>query len=206
MPPPSSDEPPPLLILTDQPALRLRPLRVEDSPELFAAIDRNRVWLRTWLPWVDASNSVLHALAFIEFVHRERAAGHRLTCGLFFKGRLIGVAGPHSLDRANRSCQIGYWLDQAHTGRGFMTSAVRALIDHAFTALQLHRVEIRAAPGNHASQAICERLGFVREGVLRDAEWLYDHYVDLTVNSLLLPDWRALHADVLAPDDFDDTP
>ncbi len=117
----------------------------------------------------------------------------------------MGVAGPHAIDSANRSCQLGYWLDEAHTGCGLMTSAVRALVAHAFTAMELNRVEIRAAPGNHASQGVCERLGFIREGVLRDAEWLYDHYVDLTVNSLLLREWQTLHAvDAEDTDDAED--
>ncbi|MDF3056977.1 MAG: Ribosomal-protein-serine acetyltransferase [Rariglobus sp.] len=182
---------PTLLLLTDQPSLRLRLLRTEDAGELFALVDRNRAWLRTWLPWLDANTTVAHSLSFIESMRLDHASGDRLACGLFFKGDLIGVAGPHVIDRANRACQMGYWLDEAHTGQGLMTSAVRALIDHAFTTMGLNRVEIRAAPGNDASQAVCERLGFIREGVIRDAEWLYDHYVDLTVNSLLLREWKV---------------
>lgn len=199
-----SDEPA-LLLLTDQPALRLRVLRVDDAPELFDLVDCNRPWLRTWLPWLDTTTTVLHSLAFIEHIRRDQTTGHRFTFGLFFKGKLVGVAGSHLIDHTNRACQIGYWLDEAHTGRGLMTSAVRALLDHAFTTLGLNRVEIRASPGNHASQAVCERLGFIREGVIRDGEWLYDHFVDLTVNSLLLRDWRTLHSDLVATDDLADT-
>ncbi len=185
---------PPLLLLTDQPALRLRLLREADAADLFAVVDRNRAWLRAWLSWIDGTQTVAHSLAFIQWMHGQHADGHRFSCGLFFEGRLVGVAGPHAIDAANRSCQIGYWLDEAHTGRGLMTSAVRALVAHAFTTMDLNRVEIRAAPGNHASQGVCERLGFIREGVMRDAEWLYDHYVDLTLNSLLLREWRTLQA------------
>jgi ribosomal-protein-serine acetyltransferase len=182
---------PALLLLTDRPSLRLRALREEEAAALSALVDRNRVHLRTWLPWIDAHTTVEHSRAFIEAMHIGQAEGRGFACGLFFEGRLVGVAGAHLIDRANRACQIGYWLDEAHCRRGLMTSAVRALIAHAFDTLQLNRVEIRAAPGNYPSQAVCERLGFIREGVVRDAEWLYDHYVDLTVNGLLLRDWRA---------------
>lgn len=189
-----SDEPS-LLLLTDQPALRLRLLREENASELFALVDRNRAWLRAWLPWIDGNTTPHHSLTFIQWMQGRHADGHGFSCGLFFEGRLIGVAGPHVIDSANRACQIGYWLDQAHTGRGLVTSAVRTLVVHAFTIMQLNRVEIRAATGNHASQAVCERLGFIREGVLRDAEWLYDHYVDLTVNSLLAREWQTIQAD-----------
>jgi ribosomal-protein-serine acetyltransferase len=180
---------PTLLLLTDQPALRLRLLREDEAPALFALTDRNRAWLRTWLPWLDTNTAVAHSLSFIQSIRHNHAVSGCFSAGLFFKGQLIGMAGPHAIDRPNRACQIGYWIDQAHSGRGLMTSAVSALVAHAFTGMALNRVEIRAAPGNHASQALCERLGFIREGVTRDAEWLYDHYVDLTVNSLLLREW-----------------
>lgn len=182
---------PSLLLLTDQPALRLRILREDEAPALFALTDRNRAWLRAWLPWLDTTKTVADSLAFIQFIRRDYLATERFSAGLFFKNRLVGMAGPHVLDRANRACQIGYWLDQEHSGRGLMTSAVRALVAHAFTHMNLNRVEIRAATGNHASQAVCDRLGFIREGIIRDAEWLYDHYVDLTVNGLLLREWQA---------------
>jgi ribosomal-protein-serine acetyltransferase len=54
----------------------------------------------------------------------------------------------------------------------------------------LNRIEARVATGNHASQAVCDRAGLKKEGVLREAEWLYDHYVDLTVNSILKSEWE----------------
>lgn len=183
---------PSLLLLTDQPALRLRLLREDDAGDLAALVDRNRAWLRVWLPWLDGNTTPAHSLTFIRWMQTQHADGRGFSCGLFFEGQLVGVAGPHVIDAANRACQIGYWLAEAHTGRGLMTSAVRALVAHAFTVMKLNRVEIRAATGNHASQGVCERLGFIREGVLHDAEWLYDHFVDLTVNRLLLREWQAL--------------
>jgi ribosomal-protein-serine acetyltransferase len=88
---------------------------------------------------------------------------------------------------------IGYWLDAACRGKGVMTEACRAFIDHGFMHIGLHRIDIRCAPANRKSCAIPERLGFVQEGTLRDAEWLYDHYVDLVVYSMLAPDWKKAH-------------
>ncbi len=70
-----------------------------------------------------------------------------------------------------------------------MTRACKAIIDHTFKDLGLHRVEIRCAAENFKSQAIPERLGFAREGVIRQAEWLYDHFEDHVVYGLLAPEW-----------------
>lgn len=74
-----------------------------------------------------------------------------------------------------------------------MTASCTALIEHAFTTWNLNRIAIRCAAGNVRSQAIPQRLGFTREGVQRQAEWLYDHYVDLIYFALLRSDWEASH-------------
>jgi hypothetical protein len=55
--------------------------------------------------------------------------------------------------------------------------------------LNLNRIEIRIAPENQASRAVCTRIQFRHEGILREAEWLGDRFVDLEVYSLLKSDW-----------------
>ena len=69
-----------------------------------------------------------------------------------------------------------------------MTQSCRAVIGHAFTTLGLHRVVIRCAMENQRSRAIPERLGFALEGIERQSQWLYDHFVDLAVYALLQTD------------------
>ena len=86
---------------------------------------------------------------------------------------------------------MGYWLAKSHTARGYMTAAVKALIDDGFKHLELNRIQARVATDNYPSQAVCDRLGLKKEGVLRQAEWLYDHYVDLTMNSVLRSEWTV---------------
>jgi ribosomal-protein-serine acetyltransferase len=83
---------------------------------------------------------------------------------------------------------MGYWLDAAHQGKGIMTAACREMIKHAFQELDLHRVVIACATENLRSRAIPERLGFKLEGVARQSEWLYDHFVDHAIYALLRPD------------------
>jgi ribosomal-protein-serine acetyltransferase len=69
-----------------------------------------------------------------------------------------------------------------------MTRAVRAVVEHAFKDLGLHRVEIRCAVGNARSRAIPERLGFRQEGVLRDAEHVLGRRLDVVLYSRLATD------------------
>ena len=71
-----------------------------------------------------------------------------------------------------------------------MTRVARALTDYAMNELKLNKVEIRCASGNLKSRSIPERLGFVQEGTIRQAEWLYDHYVDHIVYGVLAEEWN----------------
>ena len=83
------------------------------------------------------------------------------------------------ISQADRSAEIGYWLAEPHNGRGHMTAACLALVDHGFDALRLYRAVIRAATGNAPSRAVAERLGFRLEGVEREAQLVKGEFVDL---------------------------
>jgi ribosomal-protein-serine acetyltransferase len=163
----------------------LHPVSTDDAAELFAVIDRNRAHLRQWLPWVSEYYAFHDALRFLEEKVAENARGDACTMIIRSGGKLCGAIGLHRIDVANRAASIGYWIDEADEGRGIMTRACRVIVEIGFRKYNLHRIEIRCATDNHKSAAIAQRLGFVEEGVLRESEWLYDHWVDLRVFSAL---------------------
>lgn len=168
----------------------LRQLADPDAEALFCLIEKNRSYLREWLPWVDATKTRADALRFIDSTARDRDAGDAFHLGIFFDGQLAGVIGHHRIDWASRAGALGYWLAEAQRGKGLMTASCRAVIRHAFEVLELHRIEIRCATANRRSRAIPERLGFRFEGVRREAEWLYDHHVDLAIYGQLRREFR----------------
>jgi ribosomal-protein-serine acetyltransferase len=172
------------------PELELRPLEDADAEELFALVDSNRAYLREWLPWLDQNTEVGHTRAFIQATRKQQADRNGFACGIRWRGRLAGVVGLHAIDWANRKTSIGYWVAEGQQGRGLVTRACAALLPHVFDDLGLNCVEIGCAVGNARSNAVPQRLGFTREGVLRQREWLYDHYVDHVVYSLLASEWR----------------
>jgi ribosomal-protein-serine acetyltransferase len=165
--------------------LSLRSLEHEDAKELFALTDSCRAYLRCWLPWLDVTRTLQDTRSFIESALRQSAANLGFQNGIWHEGRLVGVIGYHHVDWANRSANIGYWLGDRFQGHGLMTKACRALVDYAFDVWRMNRVEIRCAVGNTKSRAIPERLGFKSEGVVREAEWLYDHFVDHVVYGMV---------------------
>lgn len=168
----------------------LRLLELRQAETLFRLVDDNRSYLRDWMPWVDGTQSAEDMRSFIQSTRQQLAEDNGFNAGIWHKERLVGVIGFHRFDRVHRSTSIGYWLDAGHQGKGLMTRATKALVQHALVDLGLNRVEIRAAVENRKSRAIPERLGMQKEGILRDAERLYDRYVDLVVYGMLARDWH----------------
>ena len=104
---------------------------------------------------------------------------------------LVGSAGFDDWDREVGSAETGLRPRPGHWGKGIMTEALTAILDHGFDAMGLNRVQVLVMPRNQRSLRLAGRLGFVREGVLRD------HGVDETgavcdnvVLSLLRREWR----------------
>jgi ribosomal-protein-serine acetyltransferase len=166
-----------------------RLLEEADADELFALTDRNRAYLEEWLPWLPATRSAADSLEFIRATRRQLADNDGFQTAIVRDGAIVGLAGYHRIDWANRATSIGYWLSADEQGRGTMTEAVRALVDHAFGPLGLERVEIAAAVGNARSRAVAERLGFREEGVRRRAERVGDRVLDHVVYALLADEW-----------------
>ncbi len=179
-----------MLILRIDEDLLLRQLSEEDAPPLFAVIDRNREYLRQWLPWLETSRTPDDTLFFIRTTLDQFANNDGFAAGIWHKGSIIGTIGFHKVDWLNRNVEIGYWISEDSQGKGIVTKACKAFIDHAFSEWHLHRIQIRCAVGNARSCKIPERLGFVKEGFQRHAEYLYDHYVDLIVYGMLENEWK----------------
>lgn len=169
--------------------VELRLLEERHARSLFSLTNMNRASLRKWLPWVDDTQNVSDTLDYIRASLKQYAGNDGFQCGIWYRGELAGNIGYHLFDWRNRRTSIGYWLGEQYRGNGIMTGCVKALTEYALIDLQLNRVEIRCARGNKKSCAIPERLGFTHEGIIRDAEWLYDHFVDHHVYGMLRNEW-----------------
>lgn len=166
----------------------LRLLEEADAEELYEVVAANREYLARWMPWAPAQTPEA-TLEFIRRSRRQLADNDGFQAAIVVDDQIVGQIGYHHLDWVNRSTSIGYWIAEQSQGRGAVTSAARALVDHAFGKWRLNRVEIRCGVGNSRSQAIPERLGFTREGLLRQAERVGDGYVDHLLYAVLSSDW-----------------
>ena len=163
-----------------------------DALELFNLVDENRAYLREWLPWLDDVQSVDDELALIRSLSSDKSDAFVLYI-IRQLGDLVGVISLNWVDWSNRSFGLGYWVSQSSTGQGIMTKACSRLMDHCFDDLKLHRSVIEAAVENFPSRAVAERLGMRVEGISKDREWLYDHFVDGSLYAITAPEWKSRH-------------
>lgn len=170
--------------------LELRLLHLEHAAELFALTERNRVYLRTWLPWLDTVTTVADTENYIRTTLSNFACTQAFMAGIWTDEKLIGVVGHNTINWDHRISQLGYWLAEEHQGKGVMSRALRSVVAQGFSQLEINRFVVTVATENRRSRAVPERLGFMLEGTLRQAEWLYDHYVDHAVYGLLRSEWK----------------
>ncbi|HET7065201.1 MAG TPA: GNAT family N-acetyltransferase [Rudaea sp.] len=170
--------------------LLLRPLREADAPAIFAIrSDPTIMRYASSLPLT----SLDQAEAFITRETAGMAAGESLRLGLqrLEGDALIGTCILFHMNSQCRRAELGYELRHDAWGRGYMHEALVALLDFGFAELQLNRVEADIDPRNEASARSLERLGFTREGLLRQ-RWIVDGEVsDSALYGLLLGDWQA---------------
>lgn len=170
--------------------LRLRRLTPDDAQAYFDVFSNADV-MRYW------SSPALTALAQAE----EKVAGileHYRKGDLFqlgverkLDGQLIGTCTLHQIHEQNRRAEIGYALGRPFWGQGYMHEALVALIEHGFREMGLHRLEADIDPRNEASARSLERVGFQREGLLRE-RWIVDGEVsDSALYGLLAGEWRG---------------
>ncbi|MEI6843101.1 MAG: GNAT family protein [bacterium] len=170
--------------------LDLRLIQQEDAESYFNLIDKNREHIKKWLPWVDSVKSIEDIKKYIRESIESFESKTSIDFGIFYKNQPIGSVNMNKIDHYHKKADIGYWLDKEHTGKGIMTSSVKAFTDYLFKELDINRIEIRVIPENVKSSAIPERLGFTYEGILRQDRFLNGKFFDSKIYSLLRSDKR----------------
>jgi len=172
------------------PRISLRPISEADV-DAFYTVYSNPEVMRYWstppLPNRDAASRQ------IADIH-EGFKRHELlkwAIALRNSDMLIGTATLFHPDFSNRRSEIGYALGRAHWGNGYMQEALKAVIDFAFEKLELHRIEADVDPRNTASIRTLERLGFQREGYLRERWQVNGEIQDALFFGLLRPEWKS---------------
>ncbi|MFI1782392.1 GNAT family N-acetyltransferase [Streptomyces rubiginosohelvolus] len=170
--------------------LRLRPFTDADAAPLYALQSDAHV-LRYWdsPPWTDPARSQ----RFLATCRRieEEGSGARVAVDRVSDGAFIGWCGLTGFDPDFRSASLGYVFDAAAWGNGYATETAQAVLRWAYDTLDLNRVQAETDTRNVGSARVLEKLGFVREGTLREDCIVNGDVSDSWVFGLLRRDWEA---------------
>ena len=167
--------------------LQLREIVASDAPALLAIHGDAEAmkWFGTDpLADLEAAEKVIAGFANLRqqpsgvrwgIVHADPARG----------GVLLGTCGVFRWNRGWRTCLTGYELARHAQGQGYMAEALRAVFTWAFQAMAVERIEAQVHPLNTPSLALLKRLGFVEEGLLREAGYWLGERRDLVQLGLL---------------------
>jgi ribosomal-protein-alanine N-acetyltransferase/ribosomal-protein-serine acetyltransferase len=168
----------------------VRPFAIGDAPALHAAVRASIGSLSHMFPWCSADYAPADAEARVAACVAAWRDGAEYPFGIFAPGdgsageRLLGCVGLNQLERAARSANLGYWIGEAHRGRGLATRAAAWTAAYGFGELGLARIEIRVLPENAASLRVAAKLGAYREAVLPGAIAFQGRRADAVLFSL----------------------
>jgi [ribosomal protein S5]-alanine N-acetyltransferase len=149
----------------------LRPPRLRDHSEWARLRGSSRGFLEPWEPswaWDELERPAWRQR--LARYRRDYAQGTGMTYFVVENegGRITGGISMGNIRRGvSQSAQIGYWMGEQHAGKGYMGAAIAMLLDHAFVAMRLNRIEAACIPRNERSIRVLEKAGFRREGLLR---------------------------------------
>ena len=174
------------LPVLDTPELRLRPLRLDDAPDVFAysqdpSVSKHVLW--------STHHQLSDAVAFVKSIVRKYEAGEVAEWGVELKreGIIVGTCGYVHYYGEHRRAEVGYALARRLWGHGLAGEALNAVIGYSFRSLNLNRLEARVTVDNLSSVRVLERAGFRREGLMPKQLWFKGAYHDVLHYGLLRP-------------------
>ncbi|MFO7299049.1 MAG: GNAT family protein [Actinomycetes bacterium] len=172
-----------------------------DAATLDEAIRSSLAELNQWLPWARMDYSSADTVAFL----RESMAAWREDRAWDYSirwkhdpDRHIGNVSFWPVSRLGKIVEIGYWIRTDETRKGICTEAVDRILQEAFDSMGQHKAVLRIAVGNHASDRVAQKLGFTKEGVLREELLIRGNWVDHSHWSLLDREYRAMRRGEMA--------
>lgn len=172
------------------PRLQLRWMEASDLDDLSAVFSDSegmRFWSHAALPHRD------EASIYLEAIQRGFELGTLFQWGIALRGddRVVGTATLYGIDHAQGRAEVGFALAREHWGRRYGQEALTVLLEYAFGALDLRRIEADVDPRNQASLRTLEAVGFRREGYLRQRWQIGGDTQDSVIMGLLASEWPA---------------
>jgi ribosomal-protein-serine acetyltransferase len=168
----------------------VRPLRLDDAEALYEAVRESIPEVSPWLPWCHENYAIEETRAFLSSRVDPQSSEEAYSFGIFDQPseRFLGGVGINFINRVHQVGNLGYWVRTSAVGNGVASTGARLVAQFGFEQLGLHRIEILAAVPNIASQRVAEKVGAVREGVLRQRLLIHGKSHDAVLFSLVRED------------------
>lgn len=168
----------------------LRPFNQPDKELLYEVIIESRDELVPWLQFCHPDYSIEEARLWLSSRDKEWKAGKSYDFAIIDSGSsaLLGGCGFNHISDEYKMANLGYWVKTTQVGRGIATKAVLLLAKFGFKELKLNRIEIMADVKNKRSQRVAEKIGAIREGVLRNRLVIHGQVRDVVLFSLIPQD------------------
>lgn len=174
--------------------LIIRRFTRRDTTSLDEAVRVSLPDLNQWLPWARTDYEPGDAAAFIrdslQAWKEERAWDYTIR-HKSDPSRHLGNISIWTTSRAGKIAEVGYWVRSDETSAGVCTEAAQRLLREAFGPYGFHKITLRIAVGNDASERVAEKLGFSQEGILREELLIRGNWIDHTLWSLLDREFRS---------------
>ncbi|MBL0389201.1 GNAT family N-acetyltransferase [Tumebacillus sp. ITR2] len=178
----------------DGESVYVRPMKLDDAEALYEMRTRNQDFFQTYEP-------IRQKLVMTLEDYRDRISDDiqhwrdqtGFTFGVFLQetNEFVGrVSLSNIVYGAWKNCTIGYFMDQAHNGKGYTTEAVSLAVDFALTDGQLHRVQAAVMPWNQASVRVVEKVGFRFEGLSKWYLQINGNWEDHNIYAITQEDWN----------------
>ena len=168
--------------------LLLRKMEMKDAPDMFEyskdpLVAKHVLW--------DAQTSVNDAKGYIRYMVRKYRSGEPSSWYIVEKstGKVVGTIGYMWYQKDNSAVEVGYSLARRCWNRGYMTEALKAVLDYTFLDLHINRVEAQHEIDNGASGAVMRKCGMQKEGTLRSRLYNKGKYVDVDLYAILRKDY-----------------
>ncbi|HDR2832931.1 TPA: 50S ribosomal protein L7/L12-serine acetyltransferase [Enterobacter mori] len=167
--------------------IELRSVEERYTTDLHNLVIKNKIFLQTAFDWAQHVGSEEDTRRNVQSNQMLHQRGYAKMFLIFHDDALAGVLSFNAIEPANKTGYIGYWLDEAHQGKGILSRSLQAFMRRYVELGTVRRFVIKYRVDNHSSNAVALRNGFMLEGCLREAEYLNGRYDDVNTYARLFP-------------------
>lgn len=164
----------------------LRKIMLSDIDEVYKIYSNERVM--TFLPGkaIESKMGIINLIEGFEKSARNNNAFFWGICFNDFPNKILGIIEVYDLENDVRSVSLGYRLNEKIWGKGIMPIALEGMINFLFKTTEINRIQAFVLPQNRQSKIVLRKVGFTKEGLLRQAQcWEEKGIVDVVVYSLI---------------------